>query len=365
MKINFLNNLNKGSDCGLGNKYIETLSGVELDNINKTGFYAVDKTCTMGGNPIYDENNKENSIFPAKERFSPHYLLHLETEDLSGISDTSVVATYYCYKIQLIIYHNFKKIYYRYFQKRSKKWTSLKKVDFDFFEGLYNIYINKDTIDKKISMNVDSSLPTEYMINQTFHIGYDQYYEYEIPNYQDISIDFGKSYFTHSNGKFKLPICQYHSQEDFNRVYLLTKNGFGNFNQIMFEFGEIYKNYDKVAVIRYSMKNLTTYASKNYLKVTVNDPVDNKLSGEIVARYSISTNLMVGRDQRYNILIREKDSKKIVKTLTGAVSDFVSNCELNFDNLPVIENGYEFRVGIENNGSEYYNTIIEKLETTT
>lgn len=365
MKINFLNNLNKGSDCGLGNKYIETLSGVELDNINKTGFYAVDKTCTMGGNPIYDENNKENSIFPAKERWSPHYLLHLEAEDLSGVSDSSFIASFYSYKTQLIIYADFNKIYYRDFPKGDEKWTNLRKFNLDFFEKLYNIYINRNAIDKKIAMTIDNDLPMEYMENKTFHIGYDLSYQYEIPSYNNISIDFGKSYFTHSNGKFKLPICQYHSQEDFNRVYLLTKNDFGKFNQIMFEFGDVYKNFDKSVVLNYSMKGFHTYVNVSKLEVTVNEPIDNKLSGKIIAKCSISTNLMVGRDQRINILIREKTSKKIVMTLTGAVLDFVSQCTLTFNDLPVIEDGYEFRVGIENNGNEYYDTAIRKLETTT
>lgn len=83
-----------------------------------------------------------------------------------------------------------------------------------------------------------------YMRELQYNIGLAVTYNsnINIANADDIWIDYANSYID-TNSSVRLPLSQYHNENDWNRVYLS-----GN-NKIYFEFGTTYSKHSKIAHI--------------------------------------------------------------------------------------------------------------------
>ena len=81
---------------------------------------------------------------------------------------------------------------------------------------------------KELQYNIGSSVTYNSNIN--------------IANADDIWIDYANSYIDTNIG-VRLPLTQYHNENDWNRTYLKS------FSKIFLEFGDTYLNYSKIAYI--------------------------------------------------------------------------------------------------------------------
>lgn len=92
---------------------------------------------------------------------------------------------------------------------------------------------------KELQYNIATSISYKVNIN--------------IVDAKNIWIDYANSYID-TDAFFRLPLSQYHTEDDWNRVYLSN-------DLIHMDFGNVYSSYNKVAyiVILYTKKEITNF----------------------------------------------------------------------------------------------------------